>query len=454
MTLPERYFSEVLAEFIVETDYEDLPQEVIHQAKRCLLDFLGVALAGSRVELAPLMATLLYEMGGRKEVTLIGGGKKLPAFQAALINGISGHTLDMDDGHRFANGHPGVTTLPAALAMAEREDATGMALIEAIVVGYEIFARIASLVNPSHLRRGFHTTGTIGPFGAAAACSKILKLSREATKNALAIAGLQGAGLLEVLERGQMMKPLHPGKAAQAGLLASLLAEKGAEGPSSIFEGEKGFFKAFSDGVPSKEISRAFERPFEIMNTYFKRYAACRHIHSSLDALKEILGRNAIDIHAIERIDVHTYSVAYRLTGQNRDVRREVDAKFSLPLSIGLMCVYGNAGVDEYSMEKIRHPLVQRIAAEVAVIVDQARDDAYPKERSSRVDVITSKGTFRHEVHLPKGDPEDPLSDEELKEKFSHNARKVLEQEKIEKAIEILFGKERFSVRELMGLLS
>ena len=445
--------AEDFAEFIFKTDYGDIPKEVVLQARKCLLDFLGVALAGSRVGLAPLIRSLMVAMRGREEATIIGDRRKLPALHAALINGVAAHTLDMDDGHRFANGHPGVAIIPAALAMGEREDVTGRELIEGVVVGYEIFICVAAAINPSHLKRGFHTTGTVGPFGAAAACSKILKLNQEETKNGLGIAGLQGAGLLEVTEAGQMMKPLHPGKAAQAGVLAALLAKEGAEGPGSIFEGEKGFWGAFSDEVLPEDVSNHLGKPFEILNTYFKKYAACRHIHPALEALKAIMDKNGIDIHGIDRIDVHTYSVAYQLTGRNREARREMDAKFSLPLSAGLMCVYGKAGVEQYSMECLENPWVRRIAERVTVAVDPERDEVYPRERSSRVDVVTSKGTFSHEVRLPKGDPENPFSDEELKEKFSQNARRVLNPERTEEIKKVLFQKEEFRVRELMGLV-
>lgn len=444
---------ENFAEFIFKTDYEKLPWEVIYQAKRCLLDFLGVALAGSPVGLAPLITSVLYNVGGKEEATIIGDGRKIPAFHAALINGVKGHTLDMDDGHRYANGHPGVVVIPSAIALAEKESITGKGLIEAIVVGYEIFIRIAALINPSHLERGFHTTGTVGPFEAAAACSKILNLKKEEIKNALAIAGLQGAGLLEVMESGQMMKPLHPGKAAQAGVIASILAKEGAEGPISIFEGEKGFFKAFSDGVQWSGISNDLGSRFEIMNIYFKQYAACRHIHPALDAVKEIVNKSAVDTNDIRKIDVHTYSMAYQLTGQNREVKGEINAKFSLPVSIGLVLVHGKAGADEYDMEFLRDPMVQRLADKVNVFVDKERDDVYPRERGARVDILTSKRTYTCEIPLPKGDPENPLSTEEIKEKFLQNAKKVLTAEKARKVEKMVFDIEGQSARELMGIV-
>jgi len=326
-------------------------------------------------------------------------------------------------------------------------------LIEAIVVGYEIFIRIAALINPSHLKRGFHTTGTVGPFGAAAACGKILNLNEREIKNALAIAGLQGAGLLEVLTGGQMMKPLHPGRAAQGGLIASLLAQGGAEGPNSILEGEKGFFKAFSDVRESNRIFTDLGNNFEIMNIYFKLHAACRHIHPAIDAVKEIRKRNEIDIGKIKRIEVSTYSVAYHLTGRRGEGDTELGAKFSLPISIALVLVYGKAGIDEFSMEHIKNPMVQELSKKVKVIVDKERDYVYPNKRSACVEIEDSKGAYQFEVELPKGDPEVPLSDDELRDKFFHNTKKALPIGKITKIQEAISNIEEKAVRELMKLV-
>jgi 2-methylcitrate dehydratase PrpD len=442
-----------LAQFISWICFDELPKEVVHQTKRCILDFLGVALAGGSVGLAPLITNLICDMGGSEEATIIGDGRKIPALNAVFVNSIKGHTLDMDDGHRYANGHPGVVVIPSAIALAEKENITGKELIEAIVVGYEIFIRIAALINPSHLKRGFHTTGTVGPFGAAAACSKILNLNEREIKNALAIAGLQGAGLLEVLTSGQMMKPLHPGRAAQGGLIASLLAKGGAEGPNLILEGEKGFFKAFSDVREFNRISNDLGNNFEIMNIYFKLHAACRHIHPAIDAVKEIMERNEIDIDKIKRIEVSTYSVAYHLTGRKGEEDTELGAKFNLPISIALVLVYGKAGIDEYSMEHIKKPMVRELSKKVKVIVDKERDYVYPNKRSACVKIEDSKGAYQYEVELPKGDPEVPLSDDELKDKFFHNAKKALPIGKITEIQETISNIEEKPIRELMKLV-
>ncbi|MFH0843879.1 MAG: MmgE/PrpD family protein [Pseudomonadota bacterium] len=442
---------EHFARFIRETRYEGLSHGVVHQAKRSIFDFVGVALAGGKVGLAPLLSDIICGLGGKEEATVIGDGRRLPAIQAALVNGVLGHTLDMDDGHRYANAHPGVVIIPAALAVGEQANVAGRDLIESVVVGYETFIRIAKTVNPSHLWRGFHTTGTVGPFGSAAACSKLLDLGEKEIKNAMAIAGLQGAGLLEVTKSGQMIKPLHPGKAAQAGVLASLLAKKGAEGPDFILEGEKGFFRAFSDTKDFQSGVTSLGDDFEILKTYFKMHAACRHVHPALDAVLEIMNENKIAVGDIKGIHVRTYSVAYSLTGQTREAGTEPAAKFSLPVSVGLMVVYGRAVVDEYTPECIQNPLVKGIADKVTITVDAQMDAVYPSKRSACVTMETEDGVLTHEVAIPRGDAENPWTEDELKDKFLLNAQKVLSQGKANRLHESILNIETRALREVMG---
>ncbi len=449
----EEQLTETFGKFIVETRYEDLPDEVIQQAKRCILDFFGVALAGSRLGLAPLITDLVCDSGGKEEATLIGDPRRIPVLNAALLNGVRGHTLDMDDGHRYANAHPAAAIIPAAIALAERQDAANKELIESIVVGYEIFIRIARAMNPAHLKKGFHTTGTVGPFGAAAACSKLLRLSAKKVQNALGIAGLQGAGLLEVMDSGQMMKPLHPGRAAQSGVLAAFMAELGAEGPEEILEGPKGYFRAFSDGVDVTRLVGGLGATFEIPNVYFKMHAACRHVHPVLDALREIVNAHGVSVEEIERIDASTYSVAYSLVGRNKEATSDLAAKFSIPVSVALMLLYGRAGTDEYSMECVGNPAVQGIADRVFVTVDELRDKCYPAKRGAEVKVKTRRGTFRSEIEIPRGDPENPFTYAELRDKFLSNATKVLPRNVAMDLERLVMGEVSNPVREIMGLV-
>ncbi|NIN52077.1 MAG: MmgE/PrpD family protein, partial [Nitrososphaeria archaeon] len=214
--------TKTLADFASSVRFSDLPEEALRHSKKCILDLLGVALAGSMTIPGRIIIDFVKKLGGEPEATVISSPLMVPCTNAALANGTLAHALELDDGSRYAMGHPGVVVIPAALAAAESNDVSGKDLITAVVLGYETFIRLGSAVNPSHFRRGFHTTGTCGTFAAAVAAGKILGLDEDGMANALGLAGTQSAGLFEFVSDGSMSKPLHPGRSAQSGVLAVL----------------------------------------------------------------------------------------------------------------------------------------------------------------------------------------------------------------------------------------
>ena len=443
-----------LADFIHDTSFKKLPENVIHQAKLCILDLIGVSIAGSRQSASSIIQSLIPETGGCEEVTLWGSDRKLPVLSAALMNAVQGHAIDMDDGHRYANGHPGVVTIPAAVALSEKENLTGRELIEAVVIGYEIFIRLGSVINPELLLRGFHTTSTIGCFSSGAVAAKLLKLDRPQTENALSLSGIQSAGLLEVLHSGESGKSFQVGKAAQSGVLAGLLARHGVDGPESVFEGEKGFFKAFA-GKPcdSSAICKNLGKDFNLPSVYFKKHAACRHIHSALDAVAEIVARNALTPEKIELIDIETNSIAKSLTGHIASANSELGAKFSTPIAIGLLLVFGQSDSSIYKKQYVSDPLVQSIAKKVTVRVNPERDNAYPGQRGASVSVKTGRQSYTHEVIYPKGEPENPLSDDEMKSKFEKNACTLYALDRVNRIRDIILDIDNRDVREMTSIL-
>jgi len=236
-----------LTDFGVRLEYKDLPKDVVKQTKKSILDAIGVILAGSKSKTGEIFVSLVKEFGGVEDSTIFGDGSKVPPPNAALVNGTMGHIHELDDGHRFALGHPGVTSIPAAFSVAEKIGASGKELIPAIVLGYEMFIRVAQAINPSHRERGFHTTGTCGTFGAAVSASKVVGLDKPDFVNAIGIAGVQAAGLMEVMRGESRIKPMNAGRAAHNGVLACLLAKRGLTAPNTILDGENGFFRAYSD---------------------------------------------------------------------------------------------------------------------------------------------------------------------------------------------------------------
>jgi 2-methylcitrate dehydratase PrpD len=360
----------------------------------------------------------------------------------------------MDDGNRFGSVHPAIVVLPAALALAEKQKIMGQNFIASIIAGYETLLYIAKNINPEHLQRGFHTTANVGAFGAAAACSKILELNKAQVENALSIAGLCGGGLLEVLTSGQMMKPFQTARAAQAGLMAAMMAKQGARGPELVFEGEKGFFRAYADKDVKREDFEGLGTAFEIMNSYFKIYSACRHIHPALDAVEEIVKRNQLTPETIKSVEVETYSVAFRLTGHRSANGSEIAAKFSMPISIALLLAFGSLDKSVCTEHNVLSPLVQELADKVVICIDPDRDALYPNQRGARVTIKAGNNSYIHAVAVPRGEPEHPLDDIALVEKFNKNAGMVFPSKKVQKICEEVFSLENISLPKLLETLA
>jgi 2-methylcitrate dehydratase PrpD len=444
------------ADFIISTPYDHLKPEVIQQAKKLVLDLIGVSLAGYRsMEFPRLVVQYLESLGGTPEATIFQTKKKFPAINAVFANASCGHAIDMDDGHRFGALHPGTVIIPTAIGAAELCRASTKDLITGVVAGYEVMIRVGAAINPSSLNRGFHATGITGTFGATAAAASIMKLNREEIIGALGMAGLQSAGVLQVNHdiEGAKVKPINPARAAHAGLFASIMAKKGARGPLEIFEGEDGFLKAFTDEVKRELLTKDLGKTFEICNAYIKFYAACRHVHACVDAALEILGRNPIEILNIERISIETYSAAIRLAGIT-DVTTPSAARFSIPFSIALALVTKDAGADKYSDENIRDPQIQDLSKRVNLSVGDNWEKWYPHKRGATVRIIEKSGReWSAEVELAKGEPENPATWEEIYEKFHTNATLLLPEDEVKSLGDLIMNLEDVSLDSLTRLL-
>jgi 2-methylcitrate dehydratase PrpD len=293
-------FTRTLADRACAISYDALPAPVRELARQCVLDYLGVGLAGADDQLARILLDDALEAGGAAQGGVIGHDARLPVLAAALVNGAIAHALDYDDVNLAMPGHPSVAILPALLALAEERKASGMAVIAAFVAGYETCCRIGMTLRPGHYTQGFHATGTVGAFGAAAACAHLLGLDAEATARALGIAGTQSAGLKS--QFGTMCKPFHAGKAAQNGLLAARLAARGFSSRLDLIECEQGFAATHApDFRPEKAFAEP-KRGFHIFNNLFKYHAACYMTHAPIECgrqLREQLGAAPADIAAI-----------------------------------------------------------------------------------------------------------------------------------------------------------
>ena len=445
-----RSLSETLATWAVTLRDQSLPDDVAERTRDATLDLLGVALAGLETTAARIVRGLAAEAGGRPEATVLGARERLPACQAALANGTAGHGIDLDDGHRLAAGHPGVTVIPAALAAAEVGDATGTDFLVAVTAGYEVFIRLASFMNPDHLGRGFHTTGTVGPLGAAMAAGLLLGLDASGLAHALGAAASQGAGLLQVLHEGAMLKPLHAGRAAQSGLLAARYAARGGQAPRQALEGSDGYLRALSGHEGSPDLAD-LGPPRAIMGAYYKLHAACRHVHPAVDAVLDLFGRDGLVPAQVVQVHVGTHQVAERLTGRPGRVADVGGARFSLPFAVALAALRGSVGPEQFTPATLADEELWRFAERVRVVADPDLTARYPAERGAVVTLRLADGAERSaRVVHPRGEPENPVSPEELAAKFLVNARPVLGDDRANQVLALVRRLPQVQVRDLM----
>ncbi|MBM4330052.1 MAG: MmgE/PrpD family protein [Deltaproteobacteria bacterium] len=443
-----------LAHFIVGLNYQSLPGEVIRKAKHCLMDTLGAALGGSKTPEAKVAKKLAEKLNPKKESTLFTGRGKIGVLEAAMANGIMSHALELDDGNRYAQGHPGIVTVPAILALAEKEKKGGEDVISSLVAGYEVFGRVGAGGNPSHFNRGFHTTGTVGTFAAAAAAGRLLKLNESKLVSALGIAGSQAAGLFAFMADGTMTKTLHAGKAAQNGILSAYLAKEGFTGPAYILEDKWGFYKAFADASNPGRVVEGLGQKYEIMNTYVKYHASCRHSHAPVDAILDIRSRNPFRPEDIEKVNVYTYTIAAKLI-DGKQVSTPITGKMSLPYAAAVAILYGRVGLDEFKPKVLNDQAVHALMEKVDVYPDPDMDKLVPDHRGARAEIFLKDGRkLTSEILDPKGEPENPGSGSDIYDKFRLLARTVFKAAEVEKIIEKIENLEKVKdISELNSLL-
>jgi len=349
--------------------WEDIPEDAREVARQCLLDFLGCALAGAREEPVEILVGTVVRAEASREASLVGRSERASRLSAARVNGTAAHALDYDDTHARMNGHPTAPVLPAVLALAESEDADGRRLLTALVAGIEVECRLGALLGDRHYAIGFHATGTLGTFGAAAACAHLLGLGEDAWLRAIGIAGSEAAGLKAAF--GTMTKPLHAGRAASAGVLAALLAAGGFTAPPDVLETAQGFAATHGSTLPDRPVLDELAGRFLIRDTLFKYHAACYLTHAAIEAAGRLRTRHAIDPHAIESV---TVTVAPSLLGvcNITSPTTGLEGKFSLRATTALSLLGEDTGaVATYSDAKMRAAAVVRLRDRVRVEVDR-----------------------------------------------------------------------------------
>lgn len=403
--------------YIINKSSRQIPQQVIGQAKKCLLDYLGAAAAGA-YEMHGTMDEYLSRASDGGKCSMIGTGKKAGAVSAAFVNGFHAHVMELDDGHRFGMIHLAAPIISAVLAAAENENASGDILLRAIIMGYEAAVRLALSIQPQHKRAGYHTSGTCGTIGAAMGVGIILGLDKAQLKAALSAAAASAAGLLEIQEDGSELKPYNTGNAAMSGLNAAYTGLLGHQGPDDILGGSRGFVNVLAEGAdPEKMLG---DKPYyEIERVYFKPYAACRHCHSAIEAAMSLRRSTGLSPGDIDKIKIKTYKLAVK-GHDHQNIQGIPSAKLSIPFCTAAAYILQECGADTFVDETVNDKHILELAGKVIVEEDEDFSALSPERRIAELEVISVSGEIsRFRVDYAKGDPENPMTDAEALQKFA-----------------------------------
>ena len=410
------------AEFTAGLRHQPVPESALHGARRCLVDWWGGTVAGAVEAPATVLVAALAPDGGAARVLPWGHGADMRT--AALINGTAAHTVEVDDIYSPGLYHPGVAVIAAALAVADAEAASGADLLTAIVAGYEVSNRIAQAVNPAHYRL-WHTTATVGFFGAAAAAACVMRLDAGRTAHALTTAASFAAGLRHAFSSDAMTKPLHAGRAAEGGVLAAIGARHGLTGVPDMFEGERGFGVAMSEAVDWDRAVAGLGSEWTIERITCKPYPCCGHSFAAIDATRAIMA-GGVAPGEIERVDVGTYRAGVEIC-RNTDPATPYEAKFSLPYCVALAALNRPVDLAAFAPEGLHDPELRAMMGRVELAIDAQAEAVFPALRAAEV-VVTARGGQIHRQRQPtrRGDPDFPLSDADIDTKFHMLADPVI----------------------------
>ena len=462
-----------LSEYLIHLRYEDIPKEAIEKAKLCFIDYLAVYLRGLESDNAQIAIKTIYELYG----------DDFNSLNKGFVNGIASHSLDLDDGHRWAQLHPGSVVFSTVLAMISDKsldmDVTSEEFLEAVIGGYEIAIALGMFVNPNHRNQGFHSTGTIGTFAAGAVASKLLRLDKEKTEHCLGLCATQSSGLLEADHAGTMGKSLHVGNAVYNGILSAYLAKNGFTGGESLIDGKEGFIKAMASDLYEKhcdengnldgsKLSQFIDinlNKFHINNIYLKKYPFCRHIHSAIDSTLVLknewndlknLDDLKIDYSDISSIDIETYRIASE--HDNYNPKNEQDLKQSLPYAVAIALVLDDLSLD--SIDKlIENGLfdekssdkdilkIKEIVSKINIKNNEEFNQMTPEKRPSKVTIKFSEDSYEileETTYYPLGEVENPLKEDDVLEKF-----KILNPKFNRNKLQIIKHMENYSIQEV-----
>jgi 2-methylcitrate dehydratase PrpD len=430
-----------IADYAVREQTAKLPNEAIHHAKRAVIDWYASVLPGSRVAPAVQLEQALADELDHGRARLA-SGRRATLRAAALINGSAAHAVEFDDIWRNAVYHPGAPVIAAALAVAQAQNATGERFLRAVIVGYEISTRIGEAVMPSHYKY-WHTTGTVGCFGAAAAAATLLGCNREQFMNAIGTVGTFAAGLQQAFRSEANSKPLHAGRAAEAGVLAALGASKGVTGVHDMLEGEVGFGQAMSVNPDWTKATLGLGTHYNITQVTFKNHGCCGHTFPSLDAVIELRNKHKLTPKDIVKVRIATYQGGLDVVN-NYTPEGDYQAKFSLPYVVAHALIHGSVRINAFEPDRLNDAELRALMKKIELKADPALSKSFPRQRAARVEIETTDGRkLAHFQETRKGDPEMPLTDAELNDKFLELVEPVLGAAPARALLDRLWGLEK-----------
>ena len=454
--------SHILANFIVETQYEMLPENAVDITKKDILDVLGTMFAGSEADGIRQLGMLTKEWGGKEESAVVAYDCKVPAPSAALVNGAMGHALDFDDGHDAAVVHAATTVVPAAFSVAQRvQGIDGRSFIAAVALGMELDCRMGKACKKMLRDTGWVHTAIFGYFAAAAGAGKILNLSVEQMINAIGIAHSQSAGSFQSIEDAVLTKRLQPGFASRAGVLAALLAEKGVTGIQNSMDGQWGIYNIYHRGAYDKDILVAdLGKRYEMADIGFKAFPSCGYTHAPISATLKLVKENGIKPEDVDEIIVSTGNNAgdlMRPLDRKRKPESIPDSQFSIPYTVATALVKGKVGIGDFTLEEIKNPEILKISMKVKpnILEELTKREIEP----AIVEIRTTDGkAYSERVERRKGHPDNPMSMDELIDKFRdcvQHGKKKISEESVSEVIRMVQNLEEVeNVSKIMELLT
>lgn len=457
----EKKIAEIIAELSTGLKFEDLPDYAVAHAKTLTLDVLASMVGTRNIITSKIARETAEELEGPAECTIVGSSKKVSAPNAAFANAIQCYGYDFVDDHNESNAHPSPATYPASFALAEKLKKSGKEFIEAVCLGNEVVCRLGSAYLGDMYYQGFHPTSTCGSMGAAVSAAKLMGFDKQKTVYVQGIAGSTVAGLMAWNSEGSFTKRFQAGHPAMNSIIAAYLADKGFNGPSDIYEGKDGILHAYSyyDHFDTKFITDGLGDKWEFASSSIKVYPCCRYSGGHLDACLDIVAKHHPKAEDIEKIEIRSSKYTMRLLAEERKwhPKNIVDLQFSMPFQAAIAFVNGKVTVDEFDVKYIDDPLVKKLIASTTVVEDPEFEARYPEHYSSAVKITMKDGTeYESVIDDPKGDWRNPVTFEDVKNKFRTLANRVYtDPERTEKIISFVEDLEtQKDMSELMKLVN